>query len=143
MGAVQTSSSPGVTTRQGVESDAAWLADEVLDRPELLRALPAAQVSPEVVRAACLGDWRAIAYVAPEQRSLQACLQALEATPLALVFVPDELLGQEAVVKAVRERAGEFEPLWPTLEAARPAVSRLREQVDDEIFWSGVAPVGT
>jgi len=107
-------------------------------RPELLLTTPRELITPDVLRAACLGDGRALAFVPPAMRSLEACLAALRATPLALAFVPGELLAAPEIRAAVRTGPTSFEGLWPYLVALSPQLAKLRAEMDDEDFWQGV-----
>lgn len=116
--------------------------DELLEtlafHPEAIQELDLQQITPALLVAACKSDGRALAYVPARIRSIEACLAAIAATPLALAYVPDDLLGQESLRQAVRARGSDFESLWPHLTSLSPALRALHSELEDETFWAGI-----
>ena len=117
--------------------------EELLERltfqPEVLQDLEPDELTPQLICAACASDGRALAYVPPSKRCLEACAAALESTPIALAYVPEDLLGHERLRQAIRERAQDFEGLWPHLTKLSLALKALHRDLEDEAFWAGIS----
>jgi hypothetical protein len=115
------------------------LLETLTFQPEAIQAMAPEALTQELICVACASDGRALAYVPPPKRSLEACVAALGSTPLALAYVPDDLLGHERLRQAIRQRTQDFEGLWPHLTKLSLALQGLHRDMEDEDFWAGIS----